>query len=93
MPKAASPHSHGRSEMWKKPALKKAIEKERKAFGKAVRKAREMRGISQEQLAELAGLHPNYVSRVENGAVNASLAAIVALAYGLKTTPAKLFSK
>jgi transcriptional regulator with XRE-family HTH domain len=43
------------------------------AFGKAVRKARKARGISQEALADLAGLHRTYVGDVERGERNISL--------------------
>lgn len=43
------------------------------AFGKAVRKARKAQGISQEGLADLAGLHRTYVGDVERGERNISL--------------------
>lgn len=44
-----------------------------KAFGKRVRAVRKSKNISQEKLAELAGLHPTYISDVERGKVNASI--------------------
>lgn len=40
------------------------------AFGRAVRKLRLERGITQEGLAEAAGIHPRYVSDVERGRRN-----------------------
>jgi len=42
--------------------------------------------LTQEQAAELAGLHAKYLSRVELGLPNASIAVLVALsvAYGVK---------
>jgi ribosome-binding protein aMBF1 (putative translation factor) len=39
-----------------------------KAFGKRVRALRKARGWTQEDLAETAGLHENYISRLETGA-------------------------
>jgi len=38
-----------------------------KAFGKRVRELRKARGWTQEELAERASLHENYVSRLETG--------------------------
>lgn len=44
-----------------------------KTFGKRIRAIRKSKNISQEKLAELAGLHPTYISDVERGKVNASI--------------------
>lgn len=52
-------------------------------FGKRVREIRHRRGMSQEKLAELAGLHRTYVSGVERGERNISLANIERLARAL----------
>ncbi len=43
------------------------------AFGRAVRKLRVAKGLSQERLAELAGIHRTYVGDVERGVRNVSL--------------------
>ena len=59
-------------------------------FGKRVRELRLQSGLSQEKLAELAGLHRNYVGVIERGQQNISLVNIVKLAHGLNTRPAKL---
>jgi transcriptional regulator with XRE-family HTH domain len=48
--------------------------------------------ISQKQLAELAGLDPNYVGMVERGECNISLVTVVALARALSVKPAKLMA-
>ena len=52
-------------------------------FGKRLREAREEASISQERLAELAGLHRTYVSSVERGKNNISLVNIERLALAL----------
>ena len=59
-------------------------------FGQNLRKIRERVGISQEKLAELAGLHRTYVSSVERGERNISLLNIDRLAKALAVPMAKL---
>lgn len=59
-------------------------------FGKRLRTVREKVGISQEKLAELAGLHRTYVSTVERGLRNISIVNIERLASALGVTMAKL---
>lgn len=53
------------------------------AFGAALRLKRTHLGLSQESLAELAGLHFTYVSSVERGERNISLENIDRLAKAL----------
>ena len=60
-------------------------------FGKAVRALREVRGYSQEELAERAGLHRNYVGGVERGERNVALENIVKLAGALSVRTKDLF--
>ena len=52
-------------------------------FGRKLRKVRLKVGVSQEKLAELAGLHRTYVSSVERGKRNISLVNIERLAVAL----------
>lgn len=55
-------------------------------FGRVVRKVREARGLSQEALADRAGIHRTYVSSIELGKVRLGLdvAKKVADALGVK---------
>ena len=55
------------------------------AFGHAVRDLRLGCGLSQEALAERAGLHRTYVGGIERGERNVSLANIGLLAEALET--------
>lgn len=59
-------------------------------FGIRLREIRLKKGISQERLAELAGLHRTYVSSVERGGRNISLENIDRLATALGEPMAKL---
>jgi transcriptional regulator with XRE-family HTH domain len=63
------------------------------AFGNVVRKDRLKRGISQEELADLTGLHRTYISLLERGERNPSLKVISVLAPALGTTMAELISQ
>jgi transcriptional regulator with XRE-family HTH domain len=64
----------------------------RVAFGRRVRELRDKRRLSQEAVAERAGLHWTYVSEVERGRRGPSLDVIGRLALGLGVTVAELFA-
>lgn len=64
----------------------------RQAFGRRIRGLREGLGLSQEGLAERAGLHRNYVGGIERGERNVGLDNIHVLAEALGVAPADLFS-
>src|SRR5438093_11764870 len=61
-------------------------------FGRTVRETRLGLGMSQEELAERAGLHRTYISDVERGARNLSLESIDKLATALEISISALFA-
>ena len=58
--------------------------------GKNVRKYREKKGISQEALADLAGLHRTYITKVEQGKTNISVVNIFRIAEALDVAAKEL---
>ena len=65
----------------------------RERFGFAVKDRREELGLTQEDLAERAGIHRTYLSDVERGSRNLSLINIERLAHGLSLTLPELFQR
>ena len=63
---------------------------QRKRLGQTIRSRRTELLLSQEQLAELAGCHRNYVGKVERGEQNITIDMLVQIAKALKTTVAQL---
>lgn len=64
-----------------------------KQFGNAVRNRRMASGMSQEKLAERAGLHPTYIGMVERGVRNATLDVAIRIAKALKVGLPKLIEE
>ena len=60
-------------------------------FGRAVRSLRERRGVSQEAFAVIAGIHRTYVSSIELGKVQVSIALAEQLANALEMPLSKLW--
>lgn len=59
-------------------------------FGVRVREERKRKNISQEELAELAGLHRTYVGSIERGERNISINNIERIAKALRIGPDEL---
>jgi len=60
-------------------------------FGRAVRGRRKKRGLSQEEFADLCGLHRTYMGGVERGERNISLINIERIARALDISLVRLF--
>lgn len=69
---------------------KPSIPKERKILALNIRRLRAERGISQERLADLAGLHRTYVGSIERSERNVSIDNIAKLAAALKVEASEL---
>jgi transcriptional regulator with XRE-family HTH domain len=63
----------------------------RARFGFAIKDRREALGLTQEELAERAGIHRTYLSDVERGTRNISLLNIEQLSSALEMTLSELF--
>ena len=62
-----------------------------KQFGRRIRVLREAMGISQEELADRAGMHRTYLGGIERGERNPALKNIGALAKALEVDISELF--
>lgn len=60
------------------------------ALGRRVREQRTRLGMSQEALAERAGLHPTFISLLETGKRSISVRRLIPLATALDTTASSL---
>ncbi|WP_270739834.1 helix-turn-helix domain-containing protein [Massilioclostridium coli] len=61
-------------------------------IGQRIRAYRNQQKLSQEKLAELAGLHPTYIGQVERGEKNATIESIVKISSALKVSLSQLFN-
>lgn len=68
------------------------VEKDLQRFGARVRAERERLGISQEELADRAGLHRTYLGGVERGERNLGLLNVIRIARALGVPVPVLFS-
>jgi len=60
-------------------------------IGDGIRHYRKKAGLSQEELADLAGVHRTYIGAVERAEKNVSALSIAKIAKALKVRPEKLF--
>ncbi|HEV7243162.1 MAG TPA: helix-turn-helix transcriptional regulator [Thermoanaerobaculia bacterium] len=61
-----------------------------RALGERIRELRKASAISQERLAELAGVHENHVRRIERGESNPSYLVLLRLARALGVKAGRL---
>ncbi len=62
------------------------------AIGREIARIRAERGISQERLAECAGVHRNYVGLVERGERNPTLKTLLAITGALELSLIDMFA-
>lgn len=60
------------------------------AFGQIVRQTRVARKLSQERLAELSGLHRNFIGMIERSETSASMDSLEAISTALQCRPSEL---
>ena len=68
------------------------VDEYKAAFGRHIRALRHLRGVSQEDVAYDADIHPTYLSGIERGRRNPSLKNIRAIARALNVRTAELFA-
>ena len=61
-------------------------------FGKRLREVRREHGMSQDQLADRAGVHATVISRMERGAREPRITTVLRLAEGLSVQPGTLMN-
>lgn len=61
-------------------------------FGASIKTRRLSKSMSQEELAQQSGLHPTYISQIEQGKRNITLATIEKLALALEISITDIFS-
>lgn len=64
-----------------------------KTVGKRLRSYRTAQGISQEKLAERAGLHPTYIGQVERGEKNLTIESLEKITGALGVSISDVFEK
>jgi transcriptional regulator with XRE-family HTH domain len=60
-------------------------------LGRRLRELRESQGLTQEQAAELMGVHPKSMPRIEGGTANPTVATLVAASVAYKVPLRELF--
>ena len=62
-----------------------------KTVGQRIRNFRTQKGLSQDKLAEYAGVHPTYIGQLERGEKNATLESIERITSALQISLSDLF--
>lgn len=64
-----------------------------KTVGKRLRSYRQAQSLSQERLAEMAGLHPTYIGQVERGEKNLTIESLEKITGALQIPMASVFER
>lgn len=64
----------------------------KKNFGKRVRELRQVKNLSQEELADMCGLHRTFIGRVERGETNITLINILRITIALNIKLSDFFN-
>jgi transcriptional regulator with XRE-family HTH domain len=73
--------------------MQNSFQAEKRAFGAAIREQRMGLKLSQEDFAEVCGLHRTYISQVERGLKNVSFDNIRRISIGLRLKSSELYSR
>ncbi len=65
---------------------------ELRAFGDAIRENRKRLGVSQEDFAELCGLHRTYIGQLERGEKNVSFINVLRVSKAFRVKPSMLMA-
>jgi transcriptional regulator with XRE-family HTH domain len=91
VPPPGKPRTHGPTGIPAPENLTPIIKRERKRLGQRLRELRRERGLSQEQAAEMIGIHPKYMPRVEAGRANLTVDTLIAASVAYKVELQDLF--
>ncbi|MBR6767631.1 MAG: helix-turn-helix transcriptional regulator [Clostridia bacterium] len=64
-----------------------------KALGKRVRQQRQVAGLTQEEVAEMAGVSCSFIGHIERGEKKASIETLICLCNALKVSPTILLQE
>jgi transcriptional regulator with XRE-family HTH domain len=73
--------------------LRKASQRTTRILADNIRALRRARGISQEELAEISGLHRTYIGSVERGERNVTLSTLESLSVALGVSVPELLTE
>ncbi len=87
------PRSRRPSSIQAPEGLKPIILRERKRLGQRLRDLRRERGLTQEQAAEMIGIHAKYMPRVEAGRANLTVDVLIAATVAYEVALSDLFPR
>ena len=64
-----------------------------KVLGRLIARKRRAKGLSQEKLAELAGVHRTYISQIERGLKSPTVAVLIQISIALGISAGSLLSE